>query len=50
MAEKSEKLSFEIPVQGSLGILAFGAQGLRAWRKKRLETVNGNLFQPKNEQ
>jgi hypothetical protein len=50
MAEKSEKLSFEIPVQGSLGILAFGAQGIKAWRKKRLNSTSTNPPQPKNEQ
>ena len=32
-----------IPVEGSLGILAYGARGLLAWRKKRnqwLQTRN----------
>ncbi len=26
---------FDIPVEGSLGLLALGARGLLAWRKKR---------------
>ena len=28
---------FEVPVEGSLGLLALGAVGLIAWRKKREE-------------
>lgn len=28
---------FEIPLQGSLGILALGDIGLMAWRKRKLE-------------
>jgi hypothetical protein len=27
----------EIPVEGSLGILALGAAGLKAWRKRKAE-------------
>lgn len=27
--------TFEIPVKGSLGLLAIGDKGLRAWRKVR---------------
>lgn len=33
MPEKAEKQ--EIPVEGSLGLLALGAQGLRAWRLRK---------------
>jgi hypothetical protein len=29
--------TIEIPVEGSLGLLALGAVGLKAWRKKREE-------------
>jgi hypothetical protein len=29
--------TYEIPVEGSLGLLALGAAGIRAWRKKREE-------------
>lgn len=29
---------FDIPARGSLGLLALGATGLQAWRKKRAET------------
>jgi len=29
--------NYEITVEGSLGLLALGAAGIRAWRKKRAE-------------
>ena len=32
-------ISFEIPAHGSLGILALGAVGIKAWRKKRDEEL-----------
>ena len=32
--------SIEIPVEGSLGLLAYGAQGIKAWRKKRKEVAD----------
>ncbi len=35
--KKSKDIIVEIPVEGSLGILAYGAQGLDAWRKKKSE-------------
>ncbi|NVK27147.1 MAG: hypothetical protein HWE14_03830 [Flavobacteriia bacterium] len=28
-----EKLSYEVPAEGSLAILALGSVGIRAWRK-----------------
>jgi len=28
---------YDIPVEGSLGLLALGAVGLQAWRRKRAE-------------
>lgn len=31
------KKEFKIPVPGTLGILALGARGVRAWRKVREE-------------
>lgn len=31
----TKKREFKIPVPGSLGILALGATGVRAWRKVR---------------
>jgi len=31
-AIKREKLKFQVTVKGSLGLLAFGDLGLRAWR------------------
>jgi len=36
MKNEKEK-EFEIPEQGSLGLLAIGYAGLVAWRKKRKE-------------
>lgn len=50
MAVKHKKLDIEIPEAGSLGILALGAVGIKAWRKKRLESASTNPPQPKNEQ
>jgi hypothetical protein len=41
-SEKSQNTAekkFEIPVEGSLGILALGAAGIKAWRKKREEAL-----------
>lgn len=37
MKQKNNKStkSYEIPVEGSLGLLAYGDKGLRAWRKVR---------------
>ena len=35
---------FDIPVEGSLGILALGAQGIKAWRAKKKEA---GLWPPK---
>ena len=29
----------EIPTDGSLGLLALGAVGIKAWRKKREESI-----------
>lgn len=28
---------YEVTVEGSLGLLALGAQGIKAWRKKKAE-------------
>ncbi len=44
MSEKDLKFydengnEFEIPVDGTLGLLAHGHIGLKAWRKKRLDS------------
>jgi hypothetical protein len=35
--KKSQDLTVDIPVDGSLGILAYGHRGLEAWRKKKAE-------------
>ncbi len=35
--EASDKQADAIPVEGSLGLLALGAVGIKAWRKKKQE-------------
>ena len=37
-SKKIEKSSYNITAKGSLGILAFGDIGLRAWRKAKQES------------
>ena len=37
MSEKKILKHFDIPVEGSLGLLALGAVGIFAWKKKRKE-------------
>jgi len=32
---KNSDTAFEVPVEGSLGLLALGAAGIKAWREKR---------------
>jgi hypothetical protein len=32
---KNSETEFDIPVEGSLGLLALGAVGIKAWREKR---------------
>ena len=36
--KKSEIPKFNIPIEGSLGLLALGAVGYIAWKKKREES------------
>ena len=36
--DKSTGQSFEIPPEGSLGLLALGAIAMKPWRQKRIET------------
>ena len=36
-AKTAQPATFEIPAEGSLGLLALGAIGIKAWRKKRDE-------------
>ena len=37
VSENEKNNTFEIPAEGSLGILALGAVGIKAWFKKREE-------------
>lgn len=39
-ANVEKKVKYEIPVKGSLGLLAMGDKGLRAWRKVRDDSSN----------
>lgn len=39
----------EIPSEGALGLLALGAVGIKAWRKKREEDANKIKNNPTNE-
>lgn len=32
---KNKKIVFEIPVEGALGLLALGADGVKAWKEKK---------------
>lgn len=34
----NKRAVFEIPVEGSLGLLALGAVAMKPWRQKRMET------------
>ena len=43
LEKKDQPITFEIPVQGSLGILALGAVGIKAWREKRKEFLSQKL-------
>ena len=36
MDEKQEKDKYEIPIKGSLGLLASGYKGIMVWRMKKL--------------
>lgn len=45
---KKEK-EFEIPIEGSLGLLALGARGLLAWREKRDANQNSEARTGENE-
>ena len=38
-AEQTQSHVIEIPVEGSLGLLALGARGIIAWREKRAEVA-----------
>lgn len=37
--KKANPESFRIPVEGSIGLLALGDVGLKAWRKARKEEI-----------
>jgi hypothetical protein len=34
-ADKNQQPVYKVPVKGSLGLLAYGDRGLRAWREVR---------------
>lgn len=39
--------AYEIPVEGSLGLLALGYVGLMAWRAKKIEVAQQSDFRRK---
>jgi hypothetical protein len=41
--------TYEVTVEGSLGLLALGAVGIKAWRKKRDESINRPELKKENE-
>lgn len=47
--ETKNAVPYELTAEGSLGILALGAAGIRAWRKKREEEKLKNLQKDNNE-
>ena len=49
-SDNNQGTKFEIPVEGSLGLLALGAVGLRAWRKVRKEANQQQQSENDNKQ
>ena len=47
--KKNEPIILDIPVEGSLGLLAYGAKGIKAWRKKRDEVLAQQPKKTENE-
>jgi hypothetical protein len=47
--EENAAVPFEVTAEGSLGLLALGAAGIRAWRKKRTEEKIKLAKKSKNE-
>ncbi len=45
---QSNDRDYQIPVEGSLGILALGAKGLDAWRKKIAEAKSEKMQSPQD--
>lgn len=41
---------FEVPAEGSIGLLALGAVGLKAWRIARLKANKNTIDNPENTQ
>ena len=39
---------YQIPIEGSLGLLALGAVGIIAWRKRKQEHLNTTTKQDSN--
>ncbi len=46
--QEIEKVKLDIPATGSLGLLALGDVGLKAWRKKRAEVKKQNMSNREN--
>ncbi|NVO01833.1 MAG: hypothetical protein HXX09_03955 [Bacteroidetes bacterium] len=39
ITQEGKQVKLDIPVEGMLGLLAYGDIGLKAWRKKRTEEL-----------
>ena len=50
MSKRDVKIEIPVPLEGSLGVLAMGAVGLKAWRKRRAEEIQNHSSRPENEQ
>lgn len=50
MKNKEDIIRFNVPIEGSLGLLAFGDIGLRAWRKIKNELNNSRPIDSLNEE
>lgn len=46
---KKKVVPYDVPVEGSLGLLALGAAGIKAWREKRDELKKQQAKKEKNE-
>jgi len=46
MSKRDVKIQIPVPLEGSLGVLALGAVGIKAWRKKRAEEIQSKTSRP----
>lgn len=46
--QSTTSILYDIPIEGSLGLLALGAQGIEAWRQKRDNSSNPIPAEPES--